>query len=344
MISYHTARLVIERDVRAEEEERQIAAPCRTRLLLQAQEAPVCLFFHGFTAGTYQFEPMGQSLFQAGYNVVVPCLPGHGQIDDWQADNPPPLPENPRDYLKFAVKWLRLAQKLGPQVSIGGISGGGTISAWLAIEQVEHIHRAVLFAPYFSGSNPVIDLFVEVFDTYFEWQNQAGPSYPGFDVAALRAIFQIGDYVLKRVKQSPMAPVFTISSESDRAVNNRDHQRFFEAELKYQPRCWYHRFGRVLDIPHTMMTEAEGNRYAHLLIIMTRAYLESDLTWAEIEEIGYRMTRGRTFNAVVAELGWQDRSSANMPAMMTLVDKRAIVEKRQTRNRERSRHARLYDR
>ncbi|MGB6014789.1 MAG: hypothetical protein WBG32_08685 [Nodosilinea sp.] len=56
---------------------------------------------------------------------------------------------------------------------------------------------------------------------------------------------------------------------------------------------------------------------------------ESDLTWAEVEEIAYRMTKNRTFNAVVAELGWQAKASKDMPAMITMVDKWAIVVKRE---------------
>lgn len=58
---------------------------------------------------------------------------------------------------------------------------------------------------------------------------------------------------------------------------------------------------------------------------MAKAFVESNLTWAEVEEIGYRMGNGKTFDKVVAELGWQQKVSRDMPAMMTMVDKRAIA-------------------
>ena len=77
-----------------------------------------------------------------------------------------------------------------------------------------------------------------------------------------------------------------------------------------------------------MMTELEGNRYQNLLNVMIQAFVESNLTWAEVEEIAYRMTKNRTFNAVVAELGWQAKCSKDMPAMITMVDKWSIAVKR----------------
>jgi len=76
------------------------------------------------------------------------------------------------------------------------------------------------------------------------------------------------------------------------------------------------------------MTEAEGNHWHNLLIVMTKAFVESNLTWSEVEEIAIRMTDGRTFNSVVAELNLQSKVSPDMPAMMTMVDKRAILEER----------------
>lgn len=317
---------------------------CRSYFLFHSQPTDkVCLFFHGFTAGPYQFIPMAQTLHRAGFNVLVPLLPGHGLAGEWGPSNPPPLSDDPRTYLKFGLQWLDIAKKMGSQVVIGGLSGGATLAAWLAMEKSNEIYRAILFAPYFSSSSKVIDLFVKHIDTYFEWESLLGPSYPGFEISALRAVLRIANYNFKQVKKSSIAPTFVISSESDRAVNNYDHQRFFEAALERQPYCWYNSFDRVLDIPHTMMTEAEGNPFTNLLNVITKAYIESSLTWTDVEEIAYRMTKRRTFNSVVAELGWQDRVSRDMPAMMTLVDKWEVAVKRELKNRKRWRRGRRHD-
>lgn len=331
MTEYLKLKTAIEHEIQAKESsEFLLGEAFRTQLLLHDHPSEqVCIFFHGFTAGSYQFMPMAESLHRRGYNVLIPRLPNHGLAGDWEPNNPPPLTDDPNVYLKFAIQWLNLAQTLGNQVNVGGLSGGGTLAAWLALEKADLVHRAILFAPYFSASNKVIDLFVKHIDTYIQWEDLSGPAYPGFEIAALRAVLRIAAHNMRRVKKAPIAPIFTISSESDRAVDNHDHFHFFEQGLKQQPQCWYHRFDRVLDIPHTMMTEGEGNQYTNLLNVMTKAFIESDLTWAEVEEIAYRMTKGRTFNAVVEELGWEEKVSPDMPAMMTMVDKWSIVIKRQ---------------
>ncbi|TVQ08312.1 MAG: alpha/beta fold hydrolase [Leptolyngbya sp. DLM2.Bin27] len=337
MADYPTLKRVLERDLRHQEARYGLMDDAlHSRVWLHPQPTDrVCLFFHGFTAGPHQMEPIGQHFFRAGYNVVAPLLPGHGRAGDWNKDNPPPLPTDPETYQVFGAQWLNLASRLGRRVTVVGLSGGGTLAGWLALEKSAQVDRAVLCAPYLSASRKVIDLFVKRVDTYFAWaapDGRADPDlalgYDGFATPALRAVLELGQYCQQRVKQAPVAPTFTISSESDRAVSNTDHQHFFAAALNHQPISWHLLFNRVLDIPHTMMTTQEGNRYQHLLNVIIQAFVESDLTWAEVEEIAYRMTQNRTFKAVVADLGWQAKCSKDLPAMITMVDKWAIAVKR----------------
>ena len=100
---------------------------CRSQFFFQPNPSPkVFLFFHGFTAGSYQFEPLGEALFKAGYNVLVPLQPGHGIAGNWNGDNPPPMPEDIQVYQQFALEWVRQAKLLGQQLFVGGYSTGGT--------------------------------------------------------------------------------------------------------------------------------------------------------------------------------------------------------------------------
>ena len=193
-----------------------------------------------------------------------------------------------------------------------------------------------MFAPYFSSSSKVVDLFVRNSNSYFEWRDlepgKIRPGYGGFQMPHLRTFLNMGQSILNQGRKGPAAPLFILSSESDIAVGNRDHHTLFQSALAYQPYCWYHRFDRVLDVPHTMMIKAEGNAQENLLNTMAKAYIESSLTWSEVEEIGFRMTQGRTFNDVVAELRLGHKASPDMPAMMTMVDKRSIAIARSARN------------
>jgi pimeloyl-ACP methyl ester carboxylesterase len=299
---------------------------------LQAdRSSKIFLFFHGFTAVPCQFELIAQMFYNAGYSVIVPLLPGHGQAGDWGKASPPPLPTAVQPYQDHALAWLDQVQDLGDQVIVGGLSGGGAIAAWLALERPQAISRAVLFAPYFSNCSLIVDLFVNHMQGYFEWvpKNDHGPGYGGFEVPALRVFPRLGKELMDRSASAPSPPMFIISTETDIAVSNGDHETFCDNIRARQPLTWYYCFDKALNIPHSMMNPQEGNEWTNVMNIMVKAYIESDLAWTDLEEIAYRMTAGQTFDQVVADLGLQDKVSADMPAMLTMVDARAIVLKRE---------------
>ena len=61
---------------------------------------------------------------------------------------------------------------------------------------------------------------------------------------------------------------------------------------------------------------------------MSLAYVQSQMTWDNMEEIAYRMTDGKTYPQVIKELGLANQASPELPAMITMMDKRSIVEAR----------------
>ncbi|MFB2981360.1 alpha/beta hydrolase [Microseira sp. BLCC-F43] len=236
----------------------------------------VILFFHGFTAVPQQFVPIGEAFFQAGYNVLIPRLPGHGVAGNWEQKNPPPLPENRVTYQEFGLEWLDKARFFGEKVVVGGLSGGSTLAAWLALERPEKIDRGLIFAPYLSNTNKLVDLVVRLFNIYFKWKTPPGAvnyGYEGFYMPALRLFLDMGDEVLQRAKTSPAAPMLIVSSECDRAVGRREPQKLFKAVVKFQPKCQYIGFEKALNIPHNMMTKEEGNQRQDLVISLALDYV-----------------------------------------------------------------------
>lgn len=233
-----------------------------------------------------------------------------------------PLPEDLQSYQHFGLYWLQHAPALGKQVIVGGLSGGGTLAAWLALERPHQIDRALLFAPYLSNSNPVVDLFVQLFNGYFKWKTEPGRAhfgYEGFSMPALEVLLNLGGDVLEQARKGPVAPMLILSSERDRAVSDQELRALFKHVIQLQPKSWYYRFERALNIPHTMMTKAEGNHYQDLLIAIAKAYVESDLTWGEVEELSYRIRQGKTFNTVVSELNLNQRVSPDLPTILKAV-------------------------
>ncbi|MBW4472673.1 MAG: alpha/beta hydrolase [Stenomitos rutilans HA7619-LM2] len=294
---------------------------CRSRFFLQSDPtAKVIVFFHGFTAAPEQFVPIGEAFFQAGYNVLIPLLPGHGQAGDWNDDHPPPLPENPYIYQEFGRNWLENAQALGDRVVVGGLSGGGTLSAWLALECAQQVDRSLLFAPYLSGTNTLVDWVVERMNVYFEWKvapGNVGFGYGGFQMPALRVFLDMGQEILDRAKVQPAAPMLIVSSADDRAVDSEEHQQLFHSALPLQPKCWYHCFDRTLAIPHNMMTKAEGCPHPELPIAIAKTYAESDLLWDEITALSKRWQQGETLEAIVTQLDLSQRLSPDRAAVIT---------------------------
>ncbi|MCV3213247.1 alpha/beta fold hydrolase [Plectonema radiosum NIES-515] len=303
---------------------------CRPKFFFHPEPTPkICLFFHGFTAGPYQFEPLGKALFEAGYNVLVPLQPGHGVAGKWDKDNPPPLPSEIEIYQQFALSWLEVAQKLGDKVIVGGLSTGGNLAAWLALERPQQIERSLLFAPSLRSNNAIVDFLIEVLPIYYEWLNKDNSGnfgYDGFLIPSFRIFLDMGKEILERVEKEPTVPMFVTYSESDRAINHHEIEILFEALLKQQPKSWYHRFDKSLEIPHTMMTKAEGNKYQDLLITLAKAYVESNITWDELIKIGYQILQGKTFEAAVNELDLVDRVTPDLSVLLAVMDDKMIID------------------
>jgi alpha-beta hydrolase superfamily lysophospholipase len=288
MLDYSTAIATLIEQAQIREDALPIRnKQCYSKFFFHRHPTPkVCLFFHGFTAGPYQFEPLGKAFFQAGYNVLAPLQPGHGIAGNWDGDNPPPLPEDPLVYQQFALEWIQQAKDLGQELILGGYSTGGTLAAWLAQEYSIQFEKTLLFAPYLGSSLIVTDWLIEVLPFYYEWLNKDNPGnfgYEGFRIPALRLFLDMGQQILDRAKITPATPILMVASANDQATNLHEQQELFESILRYHPNSWYHCFDKKLNIPHTMMTELEGNHHLNQLINLAKTYVESPLTWTQAQ-------------------------------------------------------------
>jgi hypothetical protein len=66
-----------------------------------------------------------------------------------------------------------------------------------------------------------------------------------------------------------------------------------------------------------MMTEPEGNHYLNLLITLAKAFIDSEVTWADIEEISYQVRQGKPFNAAVDQLNLNQQVSPDLSVIMS---------------------------
>jgi esterase/lipase len=294
---------------------------CGSKFLIHPDlRAKVFLFLHGFTAGPYQFEPLGKALFNKGYNVLIPLQPGHGRSGNWNRQNPPPLPTDIQIYQQFLLKWLQIAKTLGQQVVIGGLSTGGTLAAWLALEHPQEIDRALLFTPYLASRYLLLDQLIKILPIYFEWFNKDASGnfgYKGFCFKALRIFLQLAEEVLEKAHSCISAPILMVCSEGDHAVNRFKQQDFFRMVVKQQLKSWYYCFDDSLHIEHRMMTKLEDNDYEELVITLAKAFVESDLTWVEFEQMANLIAQGQAYDQIMLKFNLDGQVSQQLFAMMT---------------------------
>jgi len=70
------------------------------------------------------------------------------------------------------------------------------------------------------------------------------------------------------------------------------------------------------------------------VIAIAIAYVESDLTWAEVAEISYQILQGKTFNTVVSELDLSQRVSPHLSTLITIIDQEAIILNRHSQHKK----------
>lgn len=207
---------------------------CHSRLLTHGQKAArSVVYFHGFTSCPAQADALAEQLFALGYNVYLPRMHGHGlaspapsDLDDFTADG----------LIAHTNAALDLAQGLGDDVTVMGLSAGGTLSAWAA-QFREDVDQVVLVSPFFgpyvvptwamqAGTNVTRALP----NIIFSWNplENATPEKASISHAlptthALTEIMLVGWQVHAAAQNSPPAvsKISILLNDADVAVNNR---------------------------------------------------------------------------------------------------------------------------
>ena len=123
----------------------------------------IVLGLHGWSAGTWQFEHLGQQLAEQGYHVYVPRLPGHGVVDSQGVPTSKEFPMNHEmhRYTDFADRVYGEASSTGLPVHTVGLSGGGAIA--LDIAGRHEVASSMLYDPFLSPGDATADSLMSVF-------------------------------------------------------------------------------------------------------------------------------------------------------------------------------------
>ena len=102
------------------------STPVRVLTAQSPTQDPVIALLHGFSGSSAMMDPMASALSRAGFVVVAPDLPGHGQ-------NTEPLTANALDVaVGDAVGRATELADGGPVAVVGHSMGAGAVTAWAA--------------------------------------------------------------------------------------------------------------------------------------------------------------------------------------------------------------------
>lgn len=213
-----------------------VFSQCRSRLFTHGHQTAVSVvLFHGWTNCPRQFEEFGQRLFDAGANVLILRAPRHGLADPTgerigDVDLVGQL--SPQELRAYADTSIDIADGLGRQRRVLGLSMGGVLAGWVAQNRPD-VERAVLVAPAFGlhGMPGIVDyafrnFFGRVPDIAWAGSDsfKLDHAYAGISTHSLASVFLLGQAV--REQAATRAPAVTSivvdTNAADQQINNGD--------------------------------------------------------------------------------------------------------------------------
>ena len=207
-------------------------------LLRGERTKKVVVIFHGYTNTPYEFRLLARAYADEGYNVWVPRLPHHALADKMTDEFSRITAE---ELVTFADDQLDIAAGLGEDVMTLGLSGGGSLALWSALERHE-VTRAVLISPLLQPNGyqewmipPMVRaLRLSPVDSYAWWNadkgadNVEGMIYPRYSLKGIAAVLGIRLWAQDRVLQTaePVAGrILLIRNDGDPSIDGAFNER-----------------------------------------------------------------------------------------------------------------------
>lgn len=260
-----------------------------TRFLTHGERTPrAVLYLHGYTDSTQQFAPLGEQLYQRGYNVLAPRLPHHGYRDrltDAHANL------TAREVLDWANQLADLARGLGERLSVIGLSLGGVLTTWLAQHRAD-LDQAIIVAPAYgasfipAGLTPHVARLALVLPNLFIWwdprtREKQGHTYtyPRFATRPLAHVFQLSAGLIAEARRTPprAGSTWMVTNANDSAVNNALCRAMVAAwQAHHTGRVHAHEIPRHHGIPHDCIDPNEEGAQPALVFPLLINLVEKD--------------------------------------------------------------------
>lgn len=250
---------------------------CRLQFMTHGEKVErAIVFVHGYAYCPQQFRALGQRFFDLGDNVLVVPLPWHGLSDRLTEAQSRLTAE---ELAAYADEMVDIAQGLGTQTVLVGISGGGVTTAWAA-QYRQDLGLAVIISPGFGFQQiptaltaPAANLFLVVPNAYQWWDpnlKEAVPpayAYPRYSTRALAQILRLGQAVRSTARQTPPAAraILVVTNANDNAVNNELITRVVDMWRKMGGQVTTFEFEKDLRLGHDLIDPTQPDQRIDLV-------------------------------------------------------------------------------
>ncbi len=245
---------------------------CRLQLMTHSDQVNrAIILVHGYTNCPQQFRDLGQGFYDAGYNVLIAPLPRHGLADRMTEVHAQLKAE---EVAAYADETVDIAQGLGEQVAMMGISAGGVTTAWAAQNRSD-LDLAVIIAPAFGFkqiptplTGAVMNIFTLLPDQYVWWdpvkQAEAPPphAYPRYSQHALVQLLRLGFATQADARQvQPAAKkLVVVSNANDNSVNNPLTMDVVKTWQAHGANVTTYEFGADLKLGHDLIDPTQPDQ------------------------------------------------------------------------------------
>ncbi|MEN0066957.1 MAG: alpha/beta fold hydrolase [Myxococcota bacterium] len=211
------------------------------------------VLIHGLSDSPFFMRAMAREFAAMGYRVYAPLLEGHGLAAEHIGTMPAPAWPVWVDNVAFAIEE---AGRAGREVSIGGLSTGGTLAVYAAVQEPTRIDgRVFLFAPALAIAGvadylfrlPLVSSILGRFDRPGGFVQTEPWGHPyRYTRPAVDAVEQLEQLILAIEGRVPRQPVWAVHSEADQTAAYAATERL----VLQAAQGMLYRIGIAFQVPH----------------------------------------------------------------------------------------------
>ena len=231
---------------------------------------------HGYTNNACQFTELGRKFHDLGYNVLIANLPYHGLADRMNTVHARLTAEQ---LVTYADETIDIAQGLGEQVIMLGLSMGGIVTAWAAQNRTD-LHLAVVISPAFGArvipvrlTATAMNIVLHLKDVFIWWnpklkENVPPPyGYPRFSLHTVAQTMRLGFAVQAqaRVLLPRAKKILVVFNPTDLAVNNDLNMQVVKLWQAQHDNVSTYEFEASLNLDHDFIDPNQPNQQVDIV-------------------------------------------------------------------------------